>query len=811
MISRLSGFFNVSVICISLIASFSNFETYAQQKSSIRGTVFDSLSSQVLAYATISIFSVSDNKLVNGNISDDKGNFSVDVPYGNYYAEISFIGYLTMRTKQFSVIKNQTLSLGSINLSISSEVLNEVVVQGEKSSMELLLDKKVFNVGTDLANSGGTASDILRNIPSVAVDPEGNVQLRGSGNVKILIDGKPSGLVSFKGGSGLEQLQASMIERVEVITNPSARYEAEGQGGIINIVLKKDQTEGFNGSVDAIVGNPANYGLAANLNFRHKKINFFINYGAAYRVQNGRGSLYQEVYDNDTTFILQQTSKSGYSGINNNIRGGVDIFLTEKSILTGSYLYRGSNAHRTATIVYNDYYNSFSDFKSQTVRTQDEDETEPNSEYSIIYKRILEGNGHELLGEVKYLDNKESSDQKFDQHTYDSENVEDVSKLVNQRSVNDETEKQLLFQVDYTKPFSTNGKFEAGLRSSFRNMTNDFLVTDEKGGSSIPVPGLDNKFIYYEKIVAAYGIFGNKSGRISYQGGVRSELTGVNTTLQETGETNPRNYFNLFPSAHLTFDLGKENKFQLSYSRRIGRPSYNDLTPFITFTDNRNYFSGNPNLNPEYSDVYEIGYLKNFENTTFSSSVYNRRTKDKIERIRTVDETGNSVTRPENLNSNISYGVEVTGSFEFTKWWNLGANFNFFHAAIDGTNLMANYKTTTYSWFVRQTSKFDLPGNFNLQIRGNYEAPQKTVQGSRKALYYMDISLSKEILKGKGTLNLNTLDVFNTRKNRSIFEGDAFYSESSNQMRRRQVNLTFSYRINKSKAPRKQRDETVQD
>jgi hypothetical protein len=295
------------VIALSLLAMLSgDVLAQNQKKFKTSGKVLDSLTSKPLAFATIRIFDSATKKLVDGNVSSDGGDFQIDLSEGNYYAEIDFMGYTSFKSGKFHLSKERPgHDLGSIYLVASTNTLSEVVVQAEKSSMELSLDKKIFNIGKDLANAGGSANDILMNIPSVSVDPDGGVKLRGSSNVRILIDGKPSGLVSFKGGSGLQQLQASIIERVEIITNPSARYEAEGMAGIINIVLKKERKQGFNGSFEIITGHPVNYGAAANLNYRHKKVNFFINYAIAYRESPGVGTLYQEVENQGTTSILK--------------------------------------------------------------------------------------------------------------------------------------------------------------------------------------------------------------------------------------------------------------------------------------------------------------------------------------------------------------------------------------------------------------------------------------------------------------------------------------------------------------------------
>lgn len=779
---------------------------FAQNAAAIKGKLVDSVSSTPLAFATVQIFDNDQKKLVNGNLVNETGEFSMDLPFGSYYAVIEFTGYPALTTNGFVLsAQNPKFDFGILRLASKTTVLQGVVVQAEKSYMQFSLDKKIFNVGKDLANAGGSASDILTNIPSVSVDPEGTVKLRGSDNVRILIDGKPSGLVSIKGGGGLQQLPASLIERVEIITNPSARYEAEGNAGIINIVLKKDKQQGFNGSVELITGHPANFGASVNFNYRQKKINFFLNYGISYRNQPGVGKLYQEVYSPDTTFILQQANKSVLKGLNNNIRGGLDYYFTEKSILTASYLFRRSDATRTMDIRYNDYFNTLSKLNNTITRRQDEEEQEPNSEYSLNYKKTFGTKDHDLTAAAKYIDNWESSNQLFTQNYFSSNGVQDKAKSILQQSGNDEYEKQWLLQLDYVKPIGKDGKFETGIRSSFRDMINDYVVTEKNtAGEFVPLPNLDNVFIYDENIHAAYGILGNKVKKNSYQAGLRAEWTDVKTTLEKTNEINPRSYFNFFPSAHFTFDLPKQNALQVSYSRRVRRPFYNDLSPFMTFSDARNFSSGNPDLDPEFSNVGEISHLKYFDKGTLSSGVYYRSTKGRIDRIRQVDNEGNSTTRPENLRSEKAWGAEFTGAWAFTTWWKLDMNLNLFHADIDGTNILKSYKASTYSWFARQTSRFNLPHSIEIQARGNYEAPQKTAQGKRKSLYYVDFSASKDVFKGKGTATINVLDVFNTRKARSISRGDNFYTESNSQFRRRQINFTLGYRIRQSKpAPKK--------
>ena len=787
--------------CLSLFFFASLFvplqDLVAQQKGKLRGTVQESGKASPLPFATVGVYTQKDS-LVGGGIADEKGNFEVDLPLGTFYALVEFMGFEALKSSVFTLnSKQNTVGLGTISLQSSTADLDEVVVQGEKTLMELSLDKRVFNVGKDLANAGGNASDILMNLPSVAVDPDGNVRLRGSANVRILIDGKPSGLVSFKGSSGLRQLPANLVERVEVITNPSARYEAEGMAGVINIILKKDEKQGFNGSGEVIVGSPLNLGLTANLNYRKNRINWFVNYGLANRVSPGRSKLYQEVYQEEfRALLLQQRSTSTVNSLNNSLRAGLDYFFSEQSILTASYVWRRSDAHRITDIRYEDYVNTLDYFLGYALRRQDETEDEPNKEAILNFKKRFDQKGKELNASFTYLNYWERSNQLFTENAFNPMGQTLPKGALTQTSLNDEYENQYLLQVDYTQPFATKGKIETGIRTSFREMENDYLVQEkQESGNFETIDGLDNVFLYDENILAVYGIVGNERAKWSYQAGLRAEYTDIETRLVETKESNPRSYTNLFPSGHLNYKANEKNAFQLSYSRRIRRPVYNDLSPYVTFSDQRNFFSGNPNLNPEFTDSYELGHILYLEKSTLFSTLYYRSTKDKIQRIRTVGENGFSVTAPYNLVGEDSYGLEFSGDYVANSWWKLDFNANFFYATVDGSNLNQNFQATTTSMLFRQSSRFTLPKGWDLQVRGNYEARRKTAQGVQKGIFFLDLSASKKILNQRGTLILNVADVLNSRINRYITEGSNFFTEGESQMVLRQTNLTFTYRI----------------
>jgi outer membrane receptor protein involved in Fe transport len=791
-----------------MVFTFCCQQTFSQKKEAytIRGKVTEAVYNTPLGFATVSLLAEGDSVTVATVNTSETGGFSINAAAGRYRIWVAFIGYESYTSPVMQLSAGHPVhELGNIRLKASAKTLDEILVRGEKSTMTLSLDKKIFNVGKDLANSGGTAADILGNIPSVAVDVEGNVSLRGSNSVRILIDGKPSGLVSIKGGSGLQQLQGSMIDRVEIITNPSARYEAEGMGGIINIVLKKERKEGFNGSFDVVAGYPENFGLAANVNYRRKDFNFFVNYSASYRNAPGKNNQYQELYRNDSTFISTKHMEHRLKGMYNNARAGLDYFFDDHNMLTAAYTYRISKGKRYSDIYYHDYESTIKNLTGSTYRTQNETETEPNSEYALSYKRTFAREGREFTADVRYLDNWENSDQYFGQQSFKPNGSPSDIPYILQRSVNYETEKQYLIQTDYIHPFGEKGKFEAGLRSSFRNMTNNYTVTEQDtAGGWFELPGLTNNFLYEENINALYAILGNKVKKFSYQLGLRSELTHVTTTLKQTHEVNPRKYLNLFPSAHITYDLPEGHAIQVSYSRRVRRPQYNDLSPFMTYSDNRNYWSGNPDLNPEFTHAFEIGHIKYLDKASVSSSLYYRNTKDKILHVKSVDEQGNSVTLPRNLATENSFGAEFTGSYTAFTWWKTDASFNFFRAITDGSNLDDEFKSDTYSWLVRLLSRATVWKNTDIQVRGNYEAPQQMPQGRRRSVATMDLAISKDILKDKATLTLNVLDVFNSRRYRSITEGVNFYMENTSQGRLRQTNLTFNYRLRQAKKKAKE-------
>lgn len=770
----------------------------------IVGKVVDGASQMPLEFATVTLFSLPDSSMVTGTVTAIDGTFSIGTRPGKYYAEIEFIAYGVNTVGGIEVGKGN-VDLGSVSLTAQGVDLGEVEVRAEKSTMQLSLDKKVFNVGKDLANSSRNAADVLDNVPSVTVDVEGNVELRGNGSVRILIDGKPSGLVGVGDAQGLQNLPANLIDRVEVITNPGARYEAEGMAGILNIVLKKERKKGINGSFDVTTGWPQQYGLAANMNMRRNRFNFFTNYSIRYREGWGRGNQFQEFFEDGETYITDNRSRRDRTGLSNNFRFGADYFFNDKNILTTAFNYSYGKDDNFNTIKYLDYVGDLNNLTRSTRRTDNEFEKEPKLEYSVDYRKMFGRKGHELTARASYQDNVEDEGSDLDEFNVDLNTGQAAADpFLRQRSRNKEGEKNIIFQVDYTQPFSDEGKFEAGLRTGLREVSNDFAVTEEVAdGVWEPLVGLNNNIIYDEDIYAAYSNVGNNIGKFSWLAGARLEYTDVKTDLKQTGEVNPRDYLNLFPSATLGYELNERNSLSVSYSRRIRRPRFWELNPFFTFTDRRNFWAGNPDLNPEYTNSFEVGYLKYFEKGSLTLSPYYRHTTGVVQRLRIQETDTTSVTRPQNLAEQDDYGLELTFNYEPMKNWRINGNANFFRSETIGRFNEQDLSAEANTMTGRLSTRITFWKKIDLQINFNYRAPRNTTQGRRLAIWHVDPAASMDILKGNATVALSVRDLFNTRRRRYITEGDNFRVEGDWRWRARSTVLTFSYRLNKKKERRR--------
>jgi outer membrane receptor protein involved in Fe transport len=764
---------------------------YAQQDIVISGKLIDGDKNPVL-FANVALFNSADSTLAGGLASDENGLFRIPAKPGNYYLRIS---YLTMGEKIVPNVKvvSGNLDLGVIALKSDAQVLEELVVRGEKSQMELQLDKRVFNIGKDLSNIGGNASDVLNNMPSVTVDVEGNVALRGSQNVRILIDGKQSGMVGLNPAEALKQIPSDLIESIEIITNPSSRYDAEGEVGILNIVMKKNIRYGLNGSFTGTAGYPANLGGSFNINYRKEKINLIASYGHLYREGPGRGTSRQEYTSADTSFVYEQKTNRTRGGYSNNFTVGMDYFLNKHNTLTGTLSYRNSHNSNSSRLEYRDF--DFNNNLTRTViRTEEEKEPRTNIEAALSYRKTFEKKGQSLSFDAKYIISDETEASRY------NEGVAGEGGNLMQRSFNTEDEKNWLFQLDYIHPFATNGKLEAGLKSSTRLLDNDFSVHQQNAQMNwIILPNFDNRLAYDEKIHAAYLMASNQFGKFFIQGGFRGEYSDILTELKKTNDVNHRKYFNLFPSLHLSYKLEDTQTLQLSYSYRLSRPGFRDLLPFSSFSDSRVFRSGNPLLNPEFTHSFEAGHLLNMEKGSLLSSVYYRRRLGVVENLTTVDSTGFTRIMPVNLSTGNAYGMEFNLTYDPFNWWKWTANANIFRAVNEGFYADQVLRSDTYTWNGRISSRVTLFKNIDFQSSFNYRAPRRTTQGRDLSQYFIDLGLARDILKGRGTVTASVRDLMNSRMQRRIVENAGYYSRSDFQWRARQFIVTFSYRLNRSK------------
>ena len=767
----------------------------------ISGKVVDN-KNQPVPYATAAAYGA-DSTLVAGAVSGEDGRFEIAVDPGEYLVKITFVGY-EEKVIRGVAITDSNIDIGSVTIAPTVDVLEEVMVLGEKDQMELQLDKRVFNVSKDLSNLGANAADILGNLPSVSVDPDGTVSLRGSENVTIWINGRPSSLTS-RDPDALRKLQGGMIESVEVITNPSSRYDAAGEVGIINIILKKEHRTGFNGTFMANGGYPTLYGGSYSLNYRSLKLNLFSSYGVDYRESPGYGKSQQHYSSDDTTFAYFQENDRVRSEFSHNFVLGLDYFINERNSLTGSFTYNPSSGVNSATTNYFDY-DANDVLTNTTMRTEREEEDEENVELSVNYKKDFSNKDRKLTIDFQWIKSVDNENTDYTQ------TVNAASPLL-QRGVNNAREETFLFQSDYTHPLGENAKLETGVKVTRRLIKNDYSLEQQDDEMNwIPFDAFTNNMEYTENISAAYGMFSTKLNKVSVQAGLRGELSDITTELLATGQINEQDYFNLFPTAAVSYEINKSNTLQLSYSRRISRPDFRNLLPFSDFRDPRVYFLGNPTLRPEYTDSYEVGHLGTWNNISLLSSVYYRHRTDVIRRITDPpNEDGVTLIVPINMATENAVGVEFNFSLAVMDWWKLNTTANFFRAITEGYYQDERLYADTYTWTTRTTSKMTFFKSLDFQISYNYRAPRITTQGEDLSIYSIDLGLSRDVFNGRGTLTAGVRDLMNSRIRRFIIDTQGYYSKAEFQGRPRQFTLSFTYRLNRDKEKQNNRNRSSDD
>jgi outer membrane receptor protein involved in Fe transport len=755
----------------------------------IQGKVLESNNKLPIEYATISILNKNSNQPLTGTISGEDGTFQLKTNETNFLIEVSFMGFKSKMFSEFEIIKN-TIDLNTIILSEDNQALDEIVVRAEKSQTEFKLDKRVFNVGLDLSSTGASSLEVLNSIPSVNVNIEGEISLRGSQGVQILINGKPSVLASAD-GNALGSITADMIEQVEVITNPSAKYDAEGTSGIINIIIKKSEKRGINGSATLNFGVPNSNSFGLSVNKRTEKFNLFSQLGFGIRTfPDERKSINQDLINNTT---IRSIGESEFDEKFANILIGTDYHINDRNVITlsGSYAYefedQYSNTNFTETDASNAATNSW-------IRDEVTEADNPKLRYELQYKKNFKRHEDQSL-----LFSALGSSFRKDQFS-DFENTvimgdDDDFK---QKTRTDYKLEDYTFKLDYTHPFLEKYTIETGSQYVINSVSNDFAVSDLENGIWVNNPDLTNVFDFDQKVLGIYTTAAYEGDIWGLKLGLRFEHTDLSTLLETTNESNGNNYSNLFPSIHSSYKISDNFSIQAGYSKRIKRPGLRELNPFSNIRNNFNISTGNPDLQPEYTDSYEITSIHKIGKASLNFSLYNRYTIDVVDRISTF-ENNVSTSRPENVGTNSTTGFEANGKYSPTDWFSFNGDFNINYFTRKGVFEATNFDFKGNQWSSSLTTKFKIPSQFDLEISGNYNSKFKTLQNDISENYFADFGLRKKILKGKVILNLSIRDVFATRINETITSQSDFYLFNSRQ-RGRFVTFGISYGFGKGEA-----------
>lgn len=769
----------------------------------VRGTIVDESTGQPMEYANIAIYNAKDSSLVTGGITNEQGQFEITgMSIGDYYLEANFIGFQKTDIENVVIDEAEPLyNSGKIELSPSAVEISSVEVVADKAPVEFKLDKKVVNVSQMINAVGGTAVDVLENTPSVQVDIEGNVSLRGSSNFTVLIDGRPSVL---SGSDALRQIPSSAIENIEIITNPSAKYEPDGTAGIINLVMKKNSMNGINGIVNASIGTGDKYRGDFTLNYRTNKTNIFV--GADWRDETNYGSRnsMRETYSNDTTSYLDVTGDRDFIRGGHNFKSGIELFLSPQTTLSVSGELGKSESTRSGDGETHSY--SIPADGNEYFAVNEETSARENDFYSgrLNFQHKFNNEGHRIEA-MAYYSGEEGTDTEEESEIFSDENYVKTDEYLDRvKTLETEDEKEFRFKVDYTYPFSEDGRFEAGMQSRIDKEVEglQFLDYDQASDTWTENSTYSSTTDFKRGIHAVYSTFSNKLGGIQYMLGLRGELTMREILNTNASETASLNRFDLFPTLHLSYQLMETNEFMASYSRRIDRPRGWDLDPSPNYYNRYTIRFGNPKLEPEYTDSYELGYMKRFGRSYISLDAFRRVTNNKIERYEERQEDGVFYLYTDNFDKDYSTGLELTGNVNFTKWLLVNASVSMFNYRITGDINGESIDRESTNWDGRMNTTVKFSQNSRLQIQGFFRGPSVSAQGESKGMIFTNVSYRHEFWENKLTATLSVRDPLGTAKFERESYGQDFKSWFQWKREPRVVMLTLSYKINNFKEDR---------
>lgn len=725
--------FKFIIICLFGMVFSIHAQNNSDKKGRIIGKVIDKRTNEPLSY--INVIVKANNKLVSGGVTNDKGHFEVEkLALNNYIVSIEFMGYKTV-TKTVNLTTNESVvNLNTIFLIEDATQLNEVEIVKERSLIEQKTDRKIINVGKDLLSAGATAAEILNNIPSVSVDQQSNeVSLRGNSNVRIFVDGKPT---TIRADQLLQQIPSTSIKQVELITNPSAKYNPEGMSGIINIVLNKNSKIGFNGSINGGVtfGETPKFNGATDMNYRSGKINLFGNYGlnSGKNARNGYVQVLEPNEENYQKFDFDNTTTSHL------VKMGLDFYLNEKNTIS-FYTTQNISDNQGNSNTSVDFENAS---KPDIVQTLDSKSDNYTQTYNLDYRKNFDKEGHIIELEINY--NKGE----------DNENS-----IFNTPAINDITNngENTLINLDYTNPISENDKLEIGLEARIENTDNIFLLDNSYNSS----------FNYERKIYSAYGNYSKKIGKWNLQAGARFENFSADALFQKINENDATfedDIFTIYPSAFASYAPNNKDSYNFSISKRVDRPSISQINPIREWSTPQIDSEGNPDLDPQYTNSVEINYTRKTKIGSITSGVFYRHIKEEI--TRTVFENPNDPERLilsyDNLDDNDAFGIEVSGNLEFTKWYNANISFDAYNKTVKGYSEDVYLEVNLTTFNARISNNFKANKNLRFQLTAMYRGEDISIQYLRKPMWKVDAGTSLSVFNGKGTITARVNDVFNS-------------------------------------------------
>jgi outer membrane receptor protein involved in Fe transport len=790
----------------------------------VKGKIVDADKQTPLDFVNIALIKQGSDAPTAGVTSDEKGNFILPtVPNGKYTLRVSFVGYNTI-----SIPLNMTgkeMNLGVIKLTEDSKTLSEVQVIGQGSQMRFEIDKKVFSVDQNIASAGGSATEVLQNIPSVDVDNEGNVSLRNSSSVEVWINGKPSGLTADNRAQILQQMPAESIEQIEIMTNPSARYNPEGTSGIINLVLKKNRRGGYYGSVSAgamhTQGSKPGGTLGANINYSSGKVDAYLNIG--YRAMNFQGGGFTDRYNLngiDTVSFLRQDNvmNRGFSGVFT--RAGVDYRFNDRNTISLTGFGMLGSGYSSTTI---DYFsrNWLNNAERNYSRLNTGTGGRPSMNISLDHKYDIDTKGSNIMTSLSYSAHSRFGDETYKQTENDitTSNITQVFK-----GNNDEVQ----FKLDYTKKFNENTRLEAGWQTTDQSRKSPTSATDNTTTPPSELKSYFNTFTYNEQIHAAYATFGSRIDKLSIQGGLRAEYQIKDweneyydniTGLLQSDRSNDDLPIQLFPSAYLSYTLPKNNELQLNFSRRINRPRGREINPFRNYSDSTNISFGNPDLLPELTTALEFNYMKSWDNHSLSASTYHRITDDVIQGVRFIN-NGTMESTSMNVSKSTNTGVELVAKNRIFKIIQLTSSVNLYYNKMDAGSYTSLYDSTLvtlipeqemFTWSGRVMANIVLGKTTFAQVSGDYSAPRLIAQGKQSSSYAIDLGLRQTFFNRNLSLNFMVRDLLDSRRRSSITSGAGFYQTSESYFHGRMIGLTATYSFGNMKPKKTERRDNGQE